>query len=450
MKKIILIIIFVIIGLYNVQSQTPKVINCNFSETPITSTRYNPILDIWESVVIDSIFFNISIDYKYFAKIDTMNISFGSDSLLSDIISIIGTYKDSGYTYDWNTRSSDIIYSDNGTHFFFKIKLSKSEYYSKTNVITVCFTDQLLNKSNNIYYYVFGQCSIKGYVYDQNGVPLANIPVDFILHEHNNTYWNEYTTYTDYSGYYSYWHLLGYKDSLIIKANFDSKLNSELITTYYDSAITIGMAKKTGKLNWNQVEQKDIHCLPFNKKSGTKHIYGKILDSTMSKSINNIDLILVNKNKQPVAKTTTNENGYFIFSDLSNDLYSLVVDDFNFINITPYKIDTTNEDTDTLRFLLFNNHLEKIVLTDIRNYELSDLIIFPSITTSTINIQFMKSNEVYNIEILNSTGQKVFSKQNTLSTHTTQQINITEFEQGLYFVRLNMKNRTLVKKIIKQ
>ena len=79
---------------------------------------------------------------------------------------------------------------------------------------------------------------------------------------------------------------------------------------------------------------------------------------------------------------------------------------------------------------------------------LSDKIkVFPNPTNDKFTIAFDNSKENYKIEILNITGQVVFNKQ---LTNSVEQVDLYGQSAGVYFVKLQTKNNTVVKKIIKQ
>ncbi len=75
---------------------------------------------------------------------------------------------------------------------------------------------------------------------------------------------------------------------------------------------------------------------------------------------------------------------------------------------------------------------------------ISDIKIFPNPTTGDLNIS---GENITQIEIWNSIGRKVFENQ-TLENETT--IDVSDFEKGVYFVRLYSNNEMVTKQFVKE
>jgi len=72
--------------------------------------------------------------------------------------------------------------------------------------------------------------------------------------------------------------------------------------------------------------------------------------------------------------------------------------------------------------------------------------IFPNPTNDKFTIQLGNKDVSYNLEILNTLGQVVLNKQ---ITNPVEQIDISGEAAGVYFVKVQTNNNTVVKKIIK-
>ena len=73
--------------------------------------------------------------------------------------------------------------------------------------------------------------------------------------------------------------------------------------------------------------------------------------------------------------------------------------------------------------------------------------IYPNPTSDKFTIQFNNLKESYNLEILNTTGQVVLNKK---ITNNVEQVDLSGQAAGVYFVKLQSRDKTIVKKVIKQ
>jgi|GEM_PF-1202074 len=94
------------------------------------------------------------------------------------------------------------------------------------------------------------------------------------------------------------------------------------------------------------------------------------------------------------------------------------------------------------------SNIDAFGLNGIENYnESMNLKIYPNPTTDRFTISFDHSNSAYYLEILNTVGQVILNKK---LTNNIEQIDLTGRSAGIYFVKIQSANNTIVKKIIKQ
>ncbi len=74
----------------------------------------------------------------------------------------------------------------------------------------------------------------------------------------------------------------------------------------------------------------------------------------------------------------------------------------------------------------------------------ADFKIYPNPSNGNFNISFDNSNEKYSVEIFSSVGQKVFEKENTISSS----ISVSNLQKGIYLVKLTKNSKTITKKIV--
>ena len=73
--------------------------------------------------------------------------------------------------------------------------------------------------------------------------------------------------------------------------------------------------------------------------------------------------------------------------------------------------------------------------------------IFPNPTNDKFTIQIDNIKEAFKLEILSTTGQVVLCKQ---ITNSIEQVDLSGQAAGVYFVKLQSVNNSVVRKIIKQ
>jgi len=76
-----------------------------------------------------------------------------------------------------------------------------------------------------------------------------------------------------------------------------------------------------------------------------------------------------------------------------------------------------------------------------------NISIYPNPTNNKFSIEIDNRNESYNLEILNTIGQVVLNKK---ITNNVEQVDLSGQSAGVYFVKLQSGNNTIVKKVIKQ
>ncbi len=82
-----------------------------------------------------------------------------------------------------------------------------------------------------------------------------------------------------------------------------------------------------------------------------------------------------------------------------------------------------------------------------KNIQEPKILIYPNPAKSEINIIDKSHSELYQCSLINSVGQKVMTLNNIKQEN---RINLNQLEKGIYFLQLNCKENTIVKKIIKE
>ena len=77
----------------------------------------------------------------------------------------------------------------------------------------------------------------------------------------------------------------------------------------------------------------------------------------------------------------------------------------------------------------------------------NDIKLYPNPVSDKLIIEFDNQNISYNLEIINTTGQVILNKK---ITNSVEQVDLSGQSAGVYFVKLQSENNTIVKKVIKQ
>ena len=79
----------------------------------------------------------------------------------------------------------------------------------------------------------------------------------------------------------------------------------------------------------------------------------------------------------------------------------------------------------------------------------TNTLIYPNPAKTHINIEFNNIlNEEFSIDIINLVGQSVFSSIENLNREYNKQIDISDLQNGAYFVNVYFQNQVLSKKLI--
>jgi Secretion system C-terminal sorting domain/SprB repeat len=84
-----------------------------------------------------------------------------------------------------------------------------------------------------------------------------------------------------------------------------------------------------------------------------------------------------------------------------------------------------------------------VLNTSIRETLFSDIKIYPSLVTDYLKIEF-NNDLTYNISILDGSGKMIFNSQSN-----DIQINVSDFTPGFYFIKIDLKSGTFIKRVIK-
>ena len=80
----------------------------------------------------------------------------------------------------------------------------------------------------------------------------------------------------------------------------------------------------------------------------------------------------------------------------------------------------------------------------------SSLKLYPNPATSSINLQLLEDVEYMNYQIIDSNGKLIYSSSDIDNSSSLMNINISNLDIGVYFIRLNSKDNVYINKFIKK
>ena len=79
--------------------------------------------------------------------------------------------------------------------------------------------------------------------------------------------------------------------------------------------------------------------------------------------------------------------------------------------------------------------------------QISGLSIYPNPSSSIFNITW-KTGQRFSISIFDITGKSLFQKDNRVSNSKSLQLDLSNFNKGLYIAKIRIDNKQTVKKLI--
>ena len=219
-------------------------------------------------------------------------------------------------------------------------------------------------------------------------------------------------------------------------------------STYYASSILWSSAT-TLSVNSNQTNI-DINLFQIVPIVGNGTVSGNV--STGSKSVVAGAVVnLLNSSNAPVASTTTDSNGDYLFNNLADGTYKVWVEIAG-KTTTPIviTIDAGNQTSNNNDFEVKGNTVTpKTVSIDNSSREL-EVKTFPNPVSDQLNIALSLENSTFvSVEIYNLAGQKIMSNNYDLQAGSqTIRINLNELAKGSYILKITNANGAHTQQLI--
>lgn len=235
-----------------------------------------------------------------------------------------------------------------------------------------------------------------------------------------------------------------------LKAIPDLQLFPDELSTYFSTSPVIQDAEEINVFCDTLIA--NFSTIQGTNTGGIGFISGQIgngagKNSEIGAPVANLNLVLVNDDNQVVQYTKTDLQGEFVFNDLYSSRYSLWVDKpFVENSLAPNLLLASNQNLENLQFILHSDYLEQIQNVGVDLLDENGFEIYPNPTNS---ILYITNNEqkYFDVEIVNTIGEVVFTSKSKDSVIAIDLENLN-IPLGVYFVKLKNKNKISSSKFI--
>ena len=182
---------------------------------------------------------------------------------------------------------------------------------------------------------------------------------------------------------------------------------------------------------------------------GIGTIEGILTDIAPTKAFSDLSgivVVLLDENNNPIAYTTTDENGNFIFEDIALRDYTVRVE---IVGHTSENLNVSlNEENPFVGNIEFNVHGATVSVKDIAMINVNS--IFPNPAISNLNISMdIREHTNITINLVNIIGQVISSENIEVKGNLEHQINVKDIPQGIYILNIITENQEkITKKVV--
>ncbi|MBL4862229.1 MAG: T9SS type A sorting domain-containing protein [Crocinitomicaceae bacterium] len=164
-----------------------------------------------------------------------------------------------------------------------------------------------------------------------------------------------------------------------------------------------------------------------------------------------IEVFLKNTTDNIFAQAVTDENGAYMFNNVPNGNYQIVVNIPGYAQISSYDFVVNAQDIEfsDLDFLIDNHEIFKSGFMGIVSIDLTELTTYPNPTNGELFIQIPESMSDFNVVIHNQVGQRVWERMVTNNSTKNYFADISSLMDGIYFVIVQNDKSTYQIKVVK-
>lgn len=166
-----------------------------------------------------------------------------------------------------------------------------------------------------------------------------------------------------------------------------------------------------------------------------------------------VEVFLKNTVSNTFAQVSTDVNGLYEFGSVPDGNYQIIVNIPGYTQISSYDfvVNATDVDFSDLDFLIDEGEIFKSGFLGVSSgMEVTELDIYPNPTTGELFIQIPEVMSDFNVSIHNQLGQSVFNQDVTNNNTQNYFVDITDVENGLYFVTVQNGTNVYQMKVVKK
>lgn len=165
--------------------------------------------------------------------------------------------------------------------------------------------------------------------------------------------------------------------------------------------------------------------------------------------ISGVSILLLDEFDNPVVYSETDGGGNFSFENIAFGTYKVYIDVL--AKAPVFKLVTISDENPEYDNIEFEINTNNIVLTDVEDIpEINSFNVYPNPFTSFIDLEFELSQTAeLSIKLYNSNGVLMSSYDHSNLNNGRKKIQTNEFVPGLYFIHIQHKNGSIIRRIVK-
>src|SRR5690606_29811854 len=218
----------------------------------------------------------------------------------------------------------------------------------------------------------------------------------------------------------------------------------------------------TSSINWSTADtiyhtlysiNKDIHLQNGTPTSGPGFIGGLVTQGAGKGTANGVPdqlIFLFDNNNSLVAHTYTDNSGQYSFANIPNGTYTVYPESMNWVT-TPYNGITVSNGNVTHNGIDFEKNSKTIQpkTTSVKDINHDLFSVYPNPTNGIVNINWKNSQGIdADINVSDVTGRVIKTIQTT--TIPINKIDLSAYQQGVYFIHIQTNQGSLTQRIVLQ
>jgi len=228
----------------------------------------------------------------------------------------------------------------------------------------------------------------------------------------------------------------------------------DYLPTYHISALNWWEAMPIFRFYGYDDYAADIYMIPSqgDNSTGGGVIIGTVTNEDGRSVMQDVEILLLNGDSNPLTYDMTNAGGLFDFSALSYGTY-IVYTEIVGIETTPVTITLSAENPNANINIVVKNGEALLGIGEPQSAFIEDIgAIYPNPANGNVSLQVnMKQSSTVNISIANSYGQQLTNETKRFGTGTQQiRLNTSQLPKGLYFISIQANDGVVhVQKFVK-